>query len=474
VKSSRFVSTAALFVAVSLTLLGCAGPSASTPAQPTQAPPAAAQPTAPSVLGATPAAPSGTSQPGGVTISSLPKVSGTVHVMGVWGADELNAFKAVAAQWEQQTGGTMQFEGTRDLTSVLTARVSGGNPPDIAILPNPALMQQYAKNGNLKPLSPALNMTQFNNDYSKDWSDLGSYNGTLYGLFVKAVSKATIWYSPDQFKANNYQVPKTWSDLINLSNQIVQLGKIPWSMGLESGSASGWPAADWVDQIVLAESGPDVYDKWVKHQIPWTDPAVKSAFQKFGQIALTNGYVPGGVQAELATNFQDATYLPYQNPPKAYMNYMQAVAQTFIAQQFPTLKPTTGYDFFDFPTITSQYAGAVTGGADMAVMFNDTPAVRSFMQFMAIGNAWQPWAKLGGYSSPNKSLDPSAYPDQVASRAAQQLTNAKIFRFGADDLLPAQLENAMWTGLLNYLRSPDQLDSILQNLESQAKTAYSQ
>lgn len=154
------------------------------------------------------------------------------------------------------------------------------------------------------------------------------------------------------------------------------------------------------------------------------------------------------------------------------MTHMQAVAETFIDSQFPSLKPGTDYSFFDFPTINPQYAGAVTGGADMAVMFNDTPAARSFMQFMAIGNAWAPWAKAGGYSSPNKSFDPSNYPDPVAAQAAAQLTNAKIFRFGADDPMPAQLESAMWAGLLDYVRNPSQLDSILQNLENEAKKDY--
>lgn len=482
-KRSKIFGPAIAIAALSLTLLGCAGPSTGTTGQaPTSAPPAAAQPTSPAaaqptspaVAGATPAAAptSGAAQPGGMSISSLPKVSGTVRVMGVWGADELNAFRAVAAQWEQQTGGKMEFEGTRDLSSVLTARVSGGNPPDIAILPNPALMQQFAKNNSLKPIDAALDMNQFNKDYSKDWSDLGSVNGKLYGLFIKAVTKGTIWYSPDQFKTNSWQTPKSWDDLTNLSDQIVKAGKNPWSMGLESGAASGWPASDWLQQIVLLESGPDVYDKWVKHQIPWTDPAIKSAFQKFGKIALTTGYVPGGAQTALSTNFTDASYLPFQNPPKAYMYYLQAAAQTFIAKQFPSLKPGTGYDFFDFPTINSQYAGAVTGGADLAVMFNDTPAARSFMQFMAIAKAWEPWAKLGGYGSPNKSFDSAAYPDPVAARTAKQLTDAKTFRYDADDLMPAQVQQGEWTALLNYLRNPSQLDSILQDLENQAKDAY--
>jgi alpha-glucoside transport system substrate-binding protein len=397
---------------------------------------------------------------------------GTVSVMGLWGAGELEAFQEVAAGWEAETGGTMEFEGTRDLSAILTARVSGGNPPDLAILPNPALLQDFASAGDLVALGDILDMGQMEADYSESWIDLGTVDGDLYGLFVKAATKSTVWYNPNTFEAEGYEIPETWDDLVALSDQMLDDGTAPWSIGIESGGATGWPATDWIAEILLTESGPDVYDQWVDHEIAWTDPAIKSAFEKFGQMALTDGYVPGGSDAILSTGFEPASYLPFEDPPRAQMYFLGAFTQGFIATQFPDLAAEEDYDFFKFPVI--EEAGTVTGGADVIVMFNDTPSSRSLLNYLSTGEVWEPWAAAGGFSSPNRSLDVSVYPDPLAIKAAEQLTESEVFRFGAGDLMPSEVQNAFWNGVIDYLQQPDNLDTILGDIETVAAEAYAQ
>ncbi|MBI4639965.1 MAG: carbohydrate ABC transporter substrate-binding protein [Candidatus Tectomicrobia bacterium] len=408
----------------------------------------------------------------GVNTTGSEKI-GTVSVMGVWGGDELKAFRAIASGWEKQTGGEMQFEGTRDLAPILRARVAGGNPPDLAILPNPALMEEFAHAGKLKPINQILDMSQLKKDYAETWIGLGGVGGTLYGLFVKAATKSTIWYNPKEFAANSWEIPKTWNELLTLSDRIAASGKNPWSIAVESGGASGWPASDWIQEIFLHESGPDLYDQWVGHKISWTHSRVKSAFEKFGKIALTPNYVPGGAQTVLAINFIDGSYLPFQKPPKAYMYFLGSFTQSFIRKQFPDLKPVEEYNFFPFPAIDPRYAGAVTGGADLVVMFRDTESSRSFLKYLATAGVWEPWAKGGGYSSPSRSLSLATYPDPLSAKAAEQLTTAPLFRFDADDLMPAEVQKAFWKGALDYLRDPSRLDAILGEIEVVAKEAYS-
>lgn len=459
-----------------------ASPTAAMKAAPTTAPATATtRPTAqaspgampsPSVAGATPMAVPRTPGAAAMPAPTFGKISGTVRIMGVWGGEELDSFRAVAAEWERMTGGRVEFEGTRDLSPVLTARVQGGNPPDLAILPNPALMTTFARRNSLKPLGQVLDMNRLRNDYSQAWIELGTVSGQLYGLFIKGAPKNTVWYSPTQFSQNSWQVPRAWDDLIRLSDQMVAAGKAPWSIGMESAAASGWPGSDWLQELYLREHGPEMYDKWVRHEIPWTDPSVKATFERFGQIALKQGYVSGGVQNVLATNFTDASFAPFMDPPRAQMYFLGAFTQGFITKQFPNLQAGQEYDFFPFPTINSQYEGAVTGGADIAVMFNDNEASRSFMSFMAWAKAWEPWAKKGGFTSPNRSFDPAVYTDPITAKAARQLTDARIFRFDADDLMPAEVQQAEWKAILAYMGAPNTLDSILQGVEAIAKTAY--
>jgi alpha-glucoside transport system substrate-binding protein len=395
-----------------------------------------------------------------------------LDVLSVWGADELASFKAVVAPFTQQNGITINTESTRDLNATLTTRIAGNNPPDIAILPNPGKMQQEAKAGHLIKLDSFLDMNQIHSDYAKAWTDLGSYNGHLYAIFFKAANKGTIWYNPQQFTANGYTIPSSWSDLITLSQTIAGSGKYPWSMGVSSGAASGWPAADWIAQIYLNQSGPDMYDKWVAHQIPWTDPSIAQAFQYFGQIAAGTHFINGAPQSILATAFADATFPPYKSPPTAYMNYLGDFAAGFIAKQFPSLQAGTGYNFFPFPTINQTYAGAITGGADVVTAYKNNDAVQKLMKYLATADAQKIWVQRGGFTSVNKSVPLSAYPDKVAQNSAQQLTSASLYRFGADDLMPAAVENAFWQAMLSYIGNPGSLNSILQSMESTAASAY--
>ncbi len=398
--------------------------------------------------------------------------SKTVNLLAVWGGEEQASFKATVEPFTTRTGIKVNITATRDVDAQLTILLRGKNPPDIAILPNPGKMQQLASQHNLIALDGMVDMSQVQNDYAKAWIDLGSYQGKLYAIFYKAANKGTVWYNPGQFTSNKYTPPATWQDMITLSNTIAGAGKYPWSMGVESGAASGWPATDWVAEIMINQSGPDMYDKWVAHQIPWTDASIKSAIQMFGAIAGGKHYINGAPQSILATNFEPASYGPFKSPPDSYMYYLGDFAQGFITSQFKSLKAGTDFNFFPFPTINSQFQGAVTGGADVVVAMKDTDAVHQLVKYLATADAQSIWVKRGGFTSVNKSVDISAYPDPVAQASAKMLTAASTFRFGAGDLMPSQVQQAFWKGMLSFIQDQSKLDSILGDIESTAQSAY--
>ena len=397
---------------------------------------------------------------------------GTVSVLGVWDGDELESFQAMVTPWEAQTGGAMAFSGTRDLIAVLRTRVIAGNPPDIAVLPNPGQMVELAKGGKLVALSSFLDMEVISKQYAPGWIDLGTVDDDLYGIFMKADSKSTVWYNPKNFAANGWEVPDTWDELTGLSDRIVSEGLHPWSVAVESAEASGWPATDWIGEILLHESGGAVYDQWVNHEISWTDSRIRSAWEKFGQIVLTPDYVPGGTTTALATHFIDGSYLPFEDPPRAAMYYLGAFTQGFISEQFPELAAGEDYAFFPFPTINPQYAGAVTGGANVVVLFNNNPTTRSFVEYIASAEAQQIWVERGGVTSVNNQVSLDAYTNPLARLAAEQLTDATVFRFDADDNMPSAVQKAFWKGTLDYLHDPLQLDNILADIEAIAVESY--
>ncbi|HAJ95623.1 MAG TPA: ABC transporter substrate-binding protein [Actinobacteria bacterium] len=395
--------------------------------------------------------------------------TGVVTILGTWGGDELTNFQEAVYPFTDDTGIGMAFEGTRDLAAVLTIRVEAGNPPDIAILPNPGQMYELASNSELVDISSFMEMEELKGNYAQAWLDLASYDGTLYGVFYKVANKSLIWYNPSAFSEAGYEIPATWDELINLSDEIVSNGKVPWAIGFESGSASGWPATDWIEDIMLRTAGPDVYDQWVNHEISWTDQEIKAAWEVFGEIVTNEDYQYGGTTGTLTTNFGDAPAPLFTSPSGAYM-HRQA---SFITGFFPEgLEAGKDYDFFPFPSIDPAYGIPVLGGADLIVVFNDTPEVQELVKYLATAQPQEIWAEAGGFISPNKAVSLDVYPDELTKKMAEMVVNAEVFRFDASDLMPAAVgAGSFWSGTLDYVNGED-LDTVLEQIEDSAVDAY--
>ncbi len=392
-----------------------------------------------------------------------------IVVLGVWGGAEREAFQDAVQPFTEETGIGVAFEGTRDLAAVLTTRVEAGNPPDIAILPNPGQMYELASQGKLVPLDDILDVEQVKKDYGQSWVDLGSYDGKLYGIFYKVAIKSLVWYNPKAFEAKGYTVPTTWDELMALTDQIAQDGATAWCIGLESGAASGWPGTDWIEDIMLRTAGPEIYDKWVRHEIPWTDEAVKKAWEMFGQIVLNEKYVYGGPDAVLNTNFGDAPRPLFDSPPGCYL-HRQA---SFITGFFPEgLKAGEDYNFFVLPPIDPQWGTPALIAGDVVVVFNDTPEVREFVKYLASAEPQTIWAKKGGFISANKQVPLDAYPDDLTRNMAKAIVEAEVARFDGSDLMPAAVgAGAFWQGVLDFV-SGQPLDEVLQAIEAAAQDAY--
>jgi len=246
-------------------LLAACGPKptpAPTEAPPTEAPPTEAPPSKHDCMGGE---------------------GGTVSMIGVWSGDEEGSFKSILQPFLDECNISLEYEGTRDL-AVYSTRIEGGNPPDIAGLPNPGLLAEFKD--YMAPLGGVIDLDQ----YSPAWQSLGSVEGTIYGAFFKADTKSLIWYSPPVFEAMGYAVPITWDEMTALMDQIVADGGMPWSGGIESGEATGWVSTDWIQDLLLRTKGADFVEQWARHEIPWTDPAIKEAFEIYYDICADDTY----------------------------------------------------------------------------------------------------------------------------------------------------------------------------------------
>jgi alpha-glucoside transport system substrate-binding protein len=417
------------------------------------------------------------SAPAATTGASAPAASGeapsaggedltgqTVSVIGTWGGDEEAAFKEMVAPWEAQTGAKVSYTGTRDLNTVLTTGVASGVLPDLAGLPGPGQMAQWAD--SLVDLSTVLDVPTYESETAPALVELGKANGKLVGVFIKTAVKGLIWYNP-QVVDLGANPPATWDDLQAAIQANAGKAKQAWCLGIESGAATGWPATDWIEDLVLRQAGPDVYNSWWQGQTKWSDPAIKTAFQTYGDVVAS---AFGGKDGVITTNFEVAGDPLFAADPGCLV-FHQASFITGLGE-FKNKTAGTDYNFFPFPDINPQFTGAVEGAGDLFGMFHDTPAAKSLMAYLVTAPAQDIWVKHGGALSANKNA--TSYPDDISKRSAEMLQNAKIFVFDASDLMPTAMNGAFWQGVTAYSKDPSQLDNILADLDSTQADAYSQ
>ena len=394
----------------------------------------------------------------------------SLEVAAVWTGTEQENFEAVLAAFSEKTGAEVNFTSTGDdIAAILGTRVQGGDPPDIAVLPQPGLLVDFAEEGALQPIEDVAGEVVDEN-YAPVWRELGTADGELYGVWFKAANKSTFWYNVAAFEQAGVQPPTTWDELQTVAETISASGVSPISVG----GADGWTLTDWFENVYLRTAGAESYEQLTNHEIPWTDDTVKTALERMAEVVGNEDFIAGGTSGALQTDFPTSVTNVFSDPPEAAMVYEGDFVAGVISGETEA-ELGTDADFFDFPAIDDSPA-SVMGAGDVAVMFTDSEASKELMRFLASPEAGQVWAELGGFTSPNKNLDTAVYPDDITRRSAEALTAAEVFQFDMSDLQPAEFGSTPGQGLFqlfqDFLRAPDDVDGITEKMENQAAAAF--
>lgn len=393
----------------------------------------------------------------------------TIEVAGKWTGAEQKNFQGVLDAFHAKTGATMKYASTgEDTDAYLGPRIEGGNPPDIAILPQPGLLQQYVAKKALKPLDAGV-VSQLDQHYSKYWKDLGSVNGKPYGVLVKAAQKSVVWYGTKAFSDAGVQPPATWNDLVGKTAQtLADSGTAPFSMC----AGSGWTLTDLFENIYLSQAGPDKYDRLATHKIPWTDPSVAAALKAMAQLVGKDSSMLDGKKGALATDFPTCVTKAFgQN--KAAM----VIEADFVGAALADTKAKAGTDVKTFPFPKVGATQPVVLGGDIAVEMKQSKGAAEFLKYLASPEAGKVWAKPGGYLSPNKDVPVSAYPDAISKQLAQATLSAgDNVRYDLSDMAPAAFGategKGEWKDLQDFLSNPSDVKGTQAKLEADAKKAY--
>jgi len=401
------------------------------------------------------------------------KYKGTkVSLFGPFSGEDEVKWNANIKPFEDATGIDVVYEGSKEFETTVPVRVQGGNAPDVADFPQPGLLATVAKTGKVLDAGKFINADWLHQNYNQGYLDTatvdnGSGSKILGGVFHRVNTKSLVWYPKKAWDAAGYKIPQTWDEMKALMDQIVADGDTPWCIGIESGTATGWPATDWTEDIMLRTTSPENYDKWVAGTLPFTSPEVKNAVQIWSDIWFNDKYVYGGRKQIISTNFGDAPAPMFTDPPKCWLHRQGSFITSFFEKAKPGVVGGVDYDFFYLPPIDPQYGKPVLFAGDVMAAFNDRPEVRALMEYFTTYDSVRGWVAAGGALSPHKNSNLADYGNDVDRKVAQTLLNATVVRYDGSDLMPGAVgAGSFWKAMTDYVGGTLDIDKALEEAQA--------
>src|SRR5215218_6471970 len=390
-----------------------------------------------------------------------------IEIMYGFGGDQSKGFEQGMAEFIQSSGIKIKFtDASQSFDTLIRPRVQGNNPPDIALFPQPGLMLDFAKQGKLQDLGAMLDVNSLKGALVPGVLDVSTQDGKTYGFPVNFNVKSLVWYPKKAFEAKGYKVPTTIAELEALTNQIKADGTAPWCLGIQSAGATGWVATDWIEDFVLRYGGPQKYDQWVKHEIPFTDPVVVQSAQEFEKLALADGNVFGGRKAVVSNDFATAINPEFQDPPKCFLHKQG----NFITQKgFITESVRQNLDqevgVFQLPG-TDASNKPLLGGGDLAAAFSNDEDTKRAMEFITSPDFKFANLAAATWLSAHKNFDVSVYPNKTAQHVARLAYGSTVSRFDGSDTMPGAVgAGSFWKDMTAWIGGQKDLDEALKDID---------
>ena len=373
-------------------------------------------------------------------------------------------FNESMAAFEEATGIDVNYIGSKEFEGSISIRVDAGDAPDIADFPQPGLLANFVRSGDIVDPTTFISDEWLTQQYNQSWLDMSEIGGQSAGVWHRFNGKSLVWYPVDDFEAAGYEVPTTWDELIALMDMIVADGDAPWCVGIESGAATGWPATDWMEEFMLRTTSLENYDAWTTGGLAFASPEVKNAAETLAQIWFNEDYVFGGTDSIVSTFFGDSPAPMFEDPPRCWMHKQG----NFITGFFPEgSEAGVDYDFFYLPGIDEAYGKPFLVAGDIMSMFNDRPEVRALMEYFTTPQSAGGWLQNGGALAAHQTATPDMYGADLERGIAELVLGATSFRFDGSDLMPGEVgAGSFWKGMTDWVSGSADLDTVLAEIDA--------
>lgn len=397
----------------------------------------------------------------------------TVTIMGAFTDAQAAAFQADLDKWSETSGIKVTYDGNTDFQTAVVARATAGNPPDIAIYPQPGVLKSQTQ--SLFPLEDlGIDVEEITADEANGLGTIAQVDGQTFGLPYSINVKSLVWYNPAAFEAVGLTVPTTDAELGALQQQIIDDGLgYPWCVGLESGAGTGWPATDWLEEYVLRFGGLDEYNAWIAGDVLFDSPLVTQAGDKVSEALLAEGTVNGGGPGAATTSFQTAGNQLFVEGKENGQCFMMRQG-SFIADFFPDEikaqiadNDLSNINFFQLPSPEGTDV-AMLGGGDLVGAFTDSDATKQVVEYIT-GKEFgtNGYASQAIFLSPHNDFDSSNYTTEFQKNAQELLKNSTLFGFDASDQMPGEVgAGTEWSELTNWFAGQKTMEQAFKDIDS--------
>lgn len=392
---------------------------------------------------------------------------GSVSILGNFGGEEADGFLASLEEFEKKSKITINYTPDQDFATTIQQRAGSGDAPDIALFPQPGGLFDLARKGLIVPIDVFLDYDSLDSTLIPGFLDSTRLQGRVYAAPMRMACKSLVWYPKKPYTDGGYsEEPKTMQELLQIADKIKGTGIAPWSDGWNADQSTGWVGTDWIEELMLRMHGPDVYDDWIYHRMPFNDKKVIQAFDELEKILKPKGNVLGGPTNILNLPFAEAPLPLFKNPPQA----MLLRQGNFVTGFFPpdVLKNIdSDVGVFALPQWEGGFEGQpILGGGDLAALFTMNDDTVKVMQFLTSPEFGGPWAKAGGWLSPHRTFDATNYADETTRRVAKIASDAKVFRYDGSDVMPTAVGGgSFWTGMVDWLKGTKTAQQVCDEIE---------
>jgi alpha-glucoside transport system substrate-binding protein len=392
--------------------------------------------------------------------------SAVIEVFSVYRGTDAESFRRVLDDFEARTGIETAYVGTAAFAARIQERVESGEPPDLALFPQPGLIRDLASRGQLVSLE-SLGTAAASTARSQYPAFLDSLtvDGELYAVPWRVDLGSLIWYRPDVFAGLGYSVPTSFIELQALVSQMTLDGMTPWCLGVEAFAATGWVGTDWIEDIMLRTQSVAVYDEWARGEVPFDDERVRNAMSTWRDLVLAPGRTFGSVRVILNTPWEQAGAPLFDDEPGCLMHRQLSTYQNHLPAG-TTVGPDGDVDVFVMPAANEADQPPLLLAGEFAAALTSKPGVRELLLHLADPRSAESWAEEGGYLSPHRQFDAATYANDFDRTLARLMDDASVLRFDASDTMPPAVGvGTFWDGIVEYVATQD-LDRVVATIDA--------